>query len=1408
MEDRSERHDGGGFAFHFERGSAVLRLERQRIEPFARLETLELSIPNVSLPLDISHGVGGLRNRRLRLTRLRMSAPIEELVAAASRAAEGPSLDGLTAELTGSAITVLAQLGPPRRRVRATFRLVLAPHDGDLAFTIDEARCYGPLAVPLIRAPFEVLRAIGWFELEGVVVRPRALLRTALFRLLPPRGWRLPECADVALSGVEVARGRAAIEYAALGANGGTLDAPAGGAELSWLKRCEELRALREGDRLLAVGSGKEAREAYARVAAGDPTGPASIARLASLDVAAKELLAQARAAVAQARARCPERSDLAAVAAHGAALSNDGAAEAEALVALSARATALERYAASMRLGDLFAERDPAAAVSHFEAALSERNEDPAALEALAALAARVKDRERFDAFVARWVTASPDPERLAEANARAGRLLVERFGDPAAGVDRLERAVIAAPDNREAHLDLARALYASGEIHRAIALLDGIESRARADGNSVAAAGALAAAGEIWFRAGEPGLAAARFREALELTETGGALRVSLARALAASGLFADAAAEYAAALETARPGGEEFPWHEAALEDAEKALAAGEFAAALELASAAGSGSQVLRPRAASIAARAATFVGMAPEATKILERVAMNADGAAAAALLLEAARISAGAMGDVGRARIFLEAASVRAPKSREVREELVGILERGGDRVALARALARGEGDDAARIAELKRAADYFLAEGLRGEAVGALQRAFVVARDADTARMLSDALWHGGEREASVERLRPFVAKDARCRDLLGERLEACGENREAAALWLEAAQRAGAQADRRRHLESARRAARAAGAEDLLAACAPLALVEAESAAGQGAWRTAEEMLSAAIDGARGEDRARLRRRRAAIRRSRLGDEDGAISDLLAVREASDLSPAELEELVSLLEARGRLAEASGALAGLVDEPTCDAKRMERAARLAAAAGDEGAARGLWRRVVERAPEIGAVIELVKLLDPARDREELARLLRDLSGKEPFLDIPDHVALLEARVGLDLVDGRDEDAIAGLTEVLLVAPEAIDPWQRLVQILERRGEWEALAARMEERLSLGVPRDDVAQTAFALGCVRADKLGDEAAAVAAFERALAVDPGNLGAHEALARIAFRQRRFFELERHLAFTAGDVSATEVALWRAAVHEHAGEPDEAREIYLGIVRREPSNGEAVEGLCRTAEGPEHDPIVLEIGRSARGEGALEAAPPVVRRLGQALLRRGEVDLAIEALTRADRLTDGDAETLRSLCDAHAISGDFAAAAQTRCRLALRLEGRERAEHLVAAARMCLDHSGEIARAWSWLESAAEIAPDDPDVLLGLADCAAAKGDHEATVRFLERFRLVARGRPLDPRRTHAFAVALTRTRAWPLEDIAEMLEGVLERLAEAERIRAEQLVALIRRGGM
>ena len=114
-----------------------------------------------------------------------------------------------------------------------------------------------------------------------------------------------------------------------------------------------------------------------------------------------------------------------------------------------------------------------------------------------------------------------------------------------------------------------------------------------------------------------------------------------------------------------------------------------------------------------------------------------------------------------------------------------------------------------------------------------------------------------------------------------------------------------------------------------------------------------------------------------------------------------------------------------------------------------------------------------------------------------------------------------------------------------------------------------------------------------------------------------------------------------------------------------------------------------------------------------------------------------------------------------------------------------------------------ASRIYLEKLFDEKRAFHWLTRASEMAPDDHGVLLALADCAWVMKEAAVVVRSLERFRLVAPQHPPGPSRTYHLAASLAVTRDWPIEDIIETLEQVVDRLDSEEQRDARTLIGLL-----
>jgi len=580
----------------------------------------------------------------------------------------------------------------------------------------------------------------------------------------------------------------------------------------------------------------------------------------------------------------------------------------------------------------------------------------------------------------------------------------------------------------------------------------------------------------------------------------------------------------------------------------------------------------------------------------------------------------------------------------------------------------------------------------------------------------------------------------------------------------------------------------------------------CAMLSAGAADEAVRAEEWVVADEMLGLSIACTAGNERIKLLRNRSAIRRGRLGDKEGAARDLLEVRASGALPTPELEELVDLLEQGGDRAAAAGVALELAEAAGWEAGRVTRAARLFEDAGDPQRARDLWRRAVASNADPGSVVALLRLLDPERDGEEIDRLMALVRGKEDLLDIPDHLTVLEVGVDLDLARGQDLEAVEGLSAMMDLDPGRRDPWQRIVHILERRGEWEALVRRMDERLTYAVAADDIARTAMAMGRILEEKLGDEDGAVAAFERVIAVLPGHTGANVALAGIAYRRRRWDLMERYLVALDGAEWNADVELWRARAAENFGRNEEALDRYRRMISRIGPTTQAVEGIARLAEGPQFDDEIIHLGNRLLEEvGPDNIKSHIHRRVGLAHKRRGDLDEARRELELADRISGGDTDTLELLEQLYGESDRHQDQAETLCRLAYSVEGGQRVAYLVRAAKLYVERLYEVTRAYHWLQRAADVAPDDPDVLLGLADCAWILDEKVVVARSLERFRLVAPGVSLGASRTYHLAAALVHTREWSAADVIEVLEQVLDRLGSEERADAEELLLELRR---
>jgi hypothetical protein len=79
----------GAFRLTFVQGRGLLSLGGRDFEGLGRVDTLELEIPNLHFPFDLSGGVARFKNRRLRLRELALFVGSRELTGFLRRAPLG-----------------------------------------------------------------------------------------------------------------------------------------------------------------------------------------------------------------------------------------------------------------------------------------------------------------------------------------------------------------------------------------------------------------------------------------------------------------------------------------------------------------------------------------------------------------------------------------------------------------------------------------------------------------------------------------------------------------------------------------------------------------------------------------------------------------------------------------------------------------------------------------------------------------------------------------------------------------------------------------------------------------------------------------------------------------------------------------------------------------------------------------------------------------------------------------------------------------------------------------------------------------------------------------------------------------------------------------------------------------------
>jgi tetratricopeptide (TPR) repeat protein len=206
----------GAFRLTFVQGKGLLSLTGRDFEDLGRVDRLELEIPNLHFPFDMSGGVARFKNRRLRLRELSLSVGAAEMTGFLARAPLGDfGIFDPRVTIEGTRLTLCARVVLGDREVEMTALATIStlpPRGASLC--VYDVRAYGFLPLPaplLVMAIFSALGAESPAQLDRAPdsalppllhIRGPADIRLdvcdlVMLAILPMHGWRLPERGQV-----------------------------------------------------------------------------------------------------------------------------------------------------------------------------------------------------------------------------------------------------------------------------------------------------------------------------------------------------------------------------------------------------------------------------------------------------------------------------------------------------------------------------------------------------------------------------------------------------------------------------------------------------------------------------------------------------------------------------------------------------------------------------------------------------------------------------------------------------------------------------------------------------------------------------------------------------------------------------------------------------------------------------------------------------------------------------------------------------------------------------------------------------------------------------------------------------------------------------------------------------------
>jgi tetratricopeptide (TPR) repeat protein len=1437
------------FALRFVDGRGLLDLRAPQRLDWVALEKLEMEIPNLRFPFDVSGGPARFQTRRCLLSTAALT--LDEAALQAWMAAR-PQLQryGLSQprlRLADGRIVVAARARVADRDATITVHLTLgrAPANPQrLRAYVRSVRAYGFLPAPVPLLGMGLLYALGGsteadaaVRLDGVDVAELNPLELLLWHALPPAGWRMPRFKGSTPTQISLGGGRLQVSF-------GTGD-PVPDEKLA---EDVHVRAA-EGDQCLHKGDLSGALQAYRRAGGLPEIDERALSVLASLPGRFPEALELGQELVRELPDRVERLVMLANVEAERGSLASAAGHYARAAQLAEVSGDAEDALAASLAAGEAYAGTpgEGAAATIWLERVAAARG---AGLErAWELLADRYAAEERWQDLLQlekKRLQQARGERQEAQARARLGRLWLERMGDAMRARDELERALRLDGQKPQVWRMYARALDESGEGPKA---LEALGRAAQQTEDLAERVNVHLQAAAIAERTGQLEAALDHTREALSRTPSHPGALARAAGLLMRLGRLDEAVATYDRAVEAAPDDDSrarllyELAWlARDSLKDArlarsyvDRSLAIHLTAEALRLASGLAEHDgrdrdlEQLLSQLAALGDRQARLsqakvllrLGRAAEAAQAAEQVAQVyprealallvdarevlgqldyvraalerlVDHGADAPVRVRLARLLAGE-GELDRARALLEDALVMKPArevEREALELLSDVLLREGDDAALDRTLGRlaaAREEGRARALSAQGAARARL--GLTAEAAESYRAALAL--------------------EPNDPQALAGLAETAYALRLWNEALAALEPlHRRGLPPRVERAIRLGELAEKTSHPEAAigfYQAALEAGAGGADAQRIYNALVSLYHSRQD--FDAESRTLLRAVDDERVSESPSLRAGRlvsaADLFRKRMGRLEEAQKAYERALTLDPLHLAALDSLQALAEGAENWEEVANVLSRKVaatqKRPAQQKAILGRLAQLQAEKlGRPDAAREAYGRALALDPDFRpALVFLAQEARQSGSRDDERRHLERLVA-QPVDPVDNEARPAElTRLGqLQLGAGNLTDAETSAKRALELSPRNPRALQLRDEILTRAGNQLALVDLLRQRAELEVHHDQ----SFELLSRRAgllDQLGRQKEAISAWQELTQLRPTAAAPWGRLAQLLRDEGNWAELcdvlrrlaERHTA--DGKRGEAEALLVEAAhiLHDKLNDHPRSRQMLERALEVQPRSKVAISGLLTLARASSNtDEEDALLGRLADAE-----EDPIARALtttdrARARQARGDLDGALAILSDLDndRAPDTALRLRVEIAEARGKLQEATAALE-----ALRL--RARAAHDQSAERFAVRRLGRLAAhqgpsraAEELLRRAVELDADDRESARALADVEKARGDDLAYLNTLDQLLRTARRTFEGPAREAQLCVEMAEV----LRRVGD-LDGAQARLREA-----------------